>query len=110
MVFAINHILALRAFALHSPDGPVEKTIHTYAFRPQQQFPHTSGKNAADSALIIDAMDPLHSRTIGRFCIVSTDIDFTRLAIRVREEGFFIMGIGKPETPEIPFPNAGARG
>ena len=77
-----------------------KKTLHTYAFRPQQQFPHTSGKNATDSALIIDAMDLLHSDTISGFCIVSTDSDFTRLAIRTREEGLFVMGIGRPETPE----------
>ena len=77
-----------------------KKTLHAYAFRPQQQFPHTSGKNATDSALIIDAMDLLHSRTISGFCIVSTDSDFTRLAIRIREEGLFVMGIGRPETPE----------
>ena len=77
-----------------------KKLLHTYAFRPQQQFPHTSGKNATDSALIIDAMDLLHSDTISGFCIVSTDSDFTRLAIRIREEGLFVMGIGRPETPE----------
>ena len=77
-----------------------KKLLHTYAFRPQQQFPHTSGKNATDSALIIDAMDLLHSNTISGFCIVSTDSDFTRLAIRIREEGLFVMGIGRPETPE----------
>ena len=57
-------------------------------------------KNATDSALIIDAMDLLHSRTISGFCIISTDSDFTRLAIRIREEGLFVMGIGRPETPE----------
>ena len=77
-----------------------KKVLHAYAFRPQQQFPHASGKNATDSALIIDAMDLLHSRTINGFCIVSTDSDFTRLAIRIREEGLFVMGIGRPETPQ----------
>ena len=77
-----------------------KKILHAYAVRPQQQFPHTSGKNATDSALIIDAMDLLHSDTVSGFCIVSTDSDFTRLAIRIREEGLFVMGIGRPETPE----------
>ena len=77
-----------------------KKTLHAYAIRPQQQFPHTSHKNATDSALIIDAMDLLHSDAINGFCIVSTDSDFTRLAIRIREGGLFVMGIGRPETPE----------
>ena len=77
-----------------------KKTLHAYAVRPQQQFPHTAGKNATDSALIIDAMDLLHSGAVGGFCIVSTDSDFTRLAIRIREQGLFVMGIGRPETPE----------
>ena len=82
-----------------------KKTLQAYALHPQQQFPHTSGKNATDSALIIDAMDLLHSGTIGGFCIVSSDSDFTRLATRIREQGLFVMGIGKPETPK-PFVNA----
>ena len=73
-----------------------KKTLQTHALHPQQQFRHTSGKNATDSALIIDAMDLLHSGTIGGFCIVSSDSDFTRLATRIREQGLFVMGIGKP--------------
>ena len=77
-----------------------KKTLQTHALHPQQQFPHTSGKNATDSALIIDAMDLLHSGTIGGFCIVSSDSDFTRLATRIREQGLFVMGIGKPGTPK----------
>ena len=82
-----------------------KKTLQVYALHPQQQFRHTTGKNATDSALIIDAMDLLHSGTIGGFCIVSSDSDFTRLATRIREQGLFVMGIGKPETPK-PFVNA----
>ena len=82
-----------------------KKTLQAHALHPQQQFPHTFGKNATDSALIIDAMDLLHSGTIGGFCIVSSDSDFTRLATRIREQGLFVMGIGKPETPK-PFVNA----
>ena len=82
-----------------------KKTLQAYALHPQQQFPHTSGKNATDGALIIHAMDLLHSGTIGGFCIVSSDSDFTRLATRIREQGLFVMGIGKPETPK-PFVNA----
>ena len=70
------------------------------AFQPQQQFAYTAGKNATDSALIIDAMDLLYSGVVGGFCIVSSDSDFTRLATRIREQGLFVMGIGKPETPK----------
>ena len=79
--------------------GGWKKTLQSHALHPQQQFRNTSGKNATDSALIIDAMDLLHSGTIGGFCIVSSDADFTRLATRIREQGLFVMGIGKPETP-----------
>lgn len=77
-----------------------KETIHAHAIRPQQQFPHTCRKNATDSALIIDALDLLHRGTVRGFCIVSTDSDFTSLAIRIREEGLFVMGIGRPETPK----------
>ena len=82
-----------------------KKTLQTHALHPQQQFRHATGKNATDSALIIDAMDLLHSGTIGGFCIVSSDSDFTRLATRIREQGLFVMGIGRPESPK-PFVNA----
>ena len=77
-----------------------KKTLQAHALHPQQQFRNTAGKNATDSAMIIDAMDLLHSGTIGGFCIVSSDSDFTRLAMRIREQGLFVMGIGKPETPK----------
>ena len=69
------------------------------AIQPLQQFQYTTGKNATDSALIIDAMDLLHSGVVGGFCVVSSDSDFTRLATRIREQGLFVMGIGRPETP-----------
>lgn len=82
-----------------------KKTLQAFALHPQQQFRNTTGKNATDSALIIDAMDLLHSGTIGGFCIVSSDGDFTRLATRMREQGLFVMGIGRPDTPK-PFVNA----
>ena len=75
------------------------------AFQPQQQFRYTTGKNATDSALIIDAMDLPHSGRIDGFCIVSSDSDFTRLATRIREHGPFVMGIGEPKTPRA-FVNA----
>ena len=79
--------------------------LQGYAFQPLQQFRYTTGKNATDSALIIDAMDLLHSGRIDGFCIVSSDSDFTRLATRIREHGLFVMGIGEPKTPKA-FVNA----
>ena len=79
--------------------------LQGHAFQPQQQFRYTTGKNATDSALIIDAMDLLHSGRIDGFCIVSSDSDFTRLATRIREHGLFVMGIGEPKTPKA-FVNA----
>ena len=75
------------------------------AVQPIQQFRYTTGKNATDSALIIDAMDLLHSGRVEGFCIVSSDSDFTRLATRIREQGMFVMGVGKSQTPK-PFVNA----
>ncbi|MGB9907834.1 MAG: NYN domain-containing protein, partial [Candidatus Saccharicenans sp.] len=76
-----------------------KKALHENAIQPVQQFRYTVGKNATDSALIIDAMDILHSRLVDGFCIVSSDSDYTRLATRIREAGFFVMGIGKRSTP-----------
>ena len=75
-------------------------SLHSYAVQPMQQFRYTVRKNATDSALIIDAMDLLHGGTVGGFCIVSSDSDYTRLATRIREQGLFIMGIGRSDTPE----------
>jgi hypothetical protein len=70
-----------------------------------QQFANTKGKNATDSALIIDAMDLLYTRRFQGFCIVSSDSDFTRLASRIREEGVTVYGFGERKTPEA-FRNA----
>ncbi|MCK4718336.1 MAG: NYN domain-containing protein [Thermoplasmata archaeon] len=75
-------------------------TIHIHATQPIQQFRYTVGKNATDSALIIDAMDILHSGVADGFCIVSSDSDYTRLATRIREEGVYVMGIGEKKTPK----------
>ena len=77
-----------------------KESLHAHAVQPQQQFRYTKGKNSTDSALIIDAMDLLHSDTVGGFCIVSSDSDYTRLATRIREHGLFVMGIGQAHTPE----------
>jgi len=77
-----------------------KKVLHENAIQPVQQFRYTVGKNATDSALIIDAMDILHGRLVDGFCIVSSDSDYTRLATRIREAGYFVMGIGKRSTPK----------
>lgn len=71
-----------------------------HAIQPIQQFRNTIGKNATDSALIIDAMDLLHQGVANSFCLVSSDSDFTRLATRIRESGSFVIGIGKQMTPQ----------
>lgn len=71
-----------------------------FAILPQQQFAYTTGKNASDIALVIDAMDLLHSGRFDGFCLVSSDSDFTRLAARIREEGADVFGFGEQKTPE----------
>ena len=75
------------------------------AITPVQQYSYTTGKNATDSAMIIDAMDILYSHNIDGFCIVSSDSDFTRLAIRLRESGMHVIGMGEKKTPK-PFSTA----
>lgn len=70
------------------------------AITPIQQYGYTQGKNATDSAMIIDAMDILYSEKVNGFCIVSSDSDFTRLATRLREAGMKVYGIGEKKTPE----------
>lgn len=72
----------------------------THAITPIQQYSYTQGKNSTDSALIIDAMDILHSDRVDGFCIVSSDSDFTRLATRLRESGKLVIGIGEKKTPK----------
>ncbi|MBK8361356.1 MAG: NYN domain-containing protein [Comamonadaceae bacterium] len=74
--------------------------LHKMAIQPVQQFSYTSGKNATDSALIIDAMDVLHTGRVDGFCLVSSDSDFTRLATRIREAGLVVYGFGERKTPE----------
>jgi uncharacterized LabA/DUF88 family protein len=80
-------------------------TLQSYAIQPIQQFRYTIGKNATDSAMIIDAMDTLYEKSVDGFCLVSSDSDYTRLATRIREKGIFVMGIGKKNTPRA-FVNA----
>lgn len=77
-----------------------KEILPKYAIQPIQQFANTKGKNSTDSALIIDAMDLLHATPIDGFCIISSDSDFTRLAIRLRESGKLVYGFGEKKTPE----------
>ena len=70
------------------------------AITPVQQYSYTTGKNATDSAMIIDAMDILHLNQVDGFCLVSSDSDFTRLATRLREAGKFVIGMGEKKTPK----------
>lgn len=70
------------------------------AVTPIQQYGYTQGKNATDSAMIIDAMDILYSGKVNGFCLVSSDSDFTRLATRLREAGMNVIGIGEKKTPD----------
>ena len=70
-----------------------------YSISPIQQYSYTTGKNATDAALIIDAMDILYSKNVDGFCIVSSDSDFTKLAARLREAGMYVIGMGEKKTP-----------
>ena len=85
--------------------GSWKNTLLEHSIQPIQQFRYTVGKNATDSAMIIDAMDLLHSRRFAGFCLVSSDSDFTRLAARIREEGLLVYGFGERKTPK-PFVSA----
>lgn len=76
-----------------------KRQLSTHAIQPIQQFRNTVGKNATDSAMIIDAMDILYGGAVDGFVIVSSDSDYTRLALRVRESGRMVIGIGRDHTP-----------
>ncbi len=82
-----------------------KSTLLDNAITPIQQFAYTTGKNATDSAMIIDAMDLLYTGNVEGFCIVSSDSDFTKLAVRLREEGKLVIGMGEQKTP-TPFVKA----
>lgn len=82
-----------------------KKVLQKFAIKPVQQFAYTSGKNATDSTLIIDAMDLLYTRKFDGFCLITSDSDFTGLAMRLREEGLTVLGFGEQKTPEA-FRNA----
>lgn len=77
-----------------------KKVLLTFAIQPIQQFRYTTGKNATDNAMIIDAMDLLYAARFDGFCIISSDSDFTRLASRMREAGVTVYGFGERKTPD----------
>lgn len=85
-----------------------EAALHLHAIRPMQQFDLSKGKNAADMALVIDAMDLLHTRRLDGFAIVSSDADFTPLVMHLRDQGVKVYGFGEKKSPE-PFFNACSR-
>jgi hypothetical protein len=82
-----------------------KKVLQKYAIKPIQKFAYTTGKNATDSTMIIDAMDLLYTRKFDGFCLVTSDSDFTGLAMRLREKGLTVFGFGEQKTPEA-FRNA----
>lgn len=82
-----------------------KQVLNKHAIKPVQQFAYTTDKNATDSTLIIDAMDLLYAKRFDGFCLVSSDSDFTGLALRIREEGLTVLGFGEQKTPEA-FRNA----
>ena len=82
-----------------------EAVLHEYAIRPIQQFAYSSGKNASDMAMVVDAMDLLYARNLDGFAIVSSDADFTPLVMRLLTDGVKVYGFGEQKTPK-PFVNA----
>ena len=84
--------------------GWIER-LHPHAIRPMQQFAYTKGKNATDSAMIIDAMDLLYSESVDAFALMTSDSDFTPLVLRILESGFPVYGFGEKKTPR-PFVDA----
>lgn len=82
-----------------------EAALHPYAIRPMQQFAYSTGKNASDMGMVIDAMDLLQSGSVDAFALVSSDADFTPLVMRILADGLKVYGFGERKTPE-PFVNA----
>lgn len=81
------------------PNGWNEDILLEYSIQPVQQFDYTKGKNATDMAMVIDAMDILYSKNVNVFCIVTSDSDFTKLAMRLRESQAYVIGMGESKTP-----------
>ena len=102
-----GHVVTKRAYGDWSSDylKNWKTTLNELAINPIQQFSYTSGKNATDASMIIDAMDLLYSNKYDAFALVSSDSDFTKLASRIREEEIFVFGIGEHKTP-LSFRNA----
>lgn len=98
--YGTSHVKRIYGDWTSSQLGKWKDKLNKFAIQPIQQFRYTVGKNATDSALIIDAMDLLYTRNFDGFCIVSSDSDFTRLASRIRESGLVVYGLGEKKTPE----------
>lgn len=81
-------------------NGWSEGILLEHSIMPVQQFSYTTGKNATDMAMVIDAMDILYKNKVQGFCLVTSDSDFTRLAMRLREENMFVLGMGESKTPQ----------
>ncbi|MGY1773425.1 NYN domain-containing protein [Blastococcus sp. SYSU D00813] len=88
--------------------GPWTAALHPHAIRPVQQFPYSTGKNAVDMAVVVDAMDLLHARSVDAFALVSSDADFTPLVLRLVGDGAPVYGFGEAKTP-TPFARACTR-
>ena len=104
---AHGHVITKRAYGDWSSDylKNWKNPLNELAIQPVQQFAYTTGKNATDASMIIDAMDLLYSKKYDAFAVVSSDSDFTRLASRIREEQLFVFGVGEQKTP-LSFRNA----
>ena len=97
--YGTSHVKRIYGDWTNTQLGKWKDKLNKFAIQPIQQFGYTKGKNATDSALIIDAMDLLYTQNFDGFCIVSSDSDFTRLASRIRESGLVVYGFGERKTP-----------
>ncbi|MBC7972422.1 MAG: NYN domain-containing protein [Verrucomicrobia bacterium] len=97
--YGTSHVKRIYGDWTNTQLGKWKDKLNKFAIQPMQQFRYTTGKNATDSALIIDAMDLLYTQNFDGFCIVSSDSDFTRLASRIRESGLVVYGFGEKKTP-----------
>ncbi|PSB31229.1 Maebl [Stenomitos frigidus ULC18] len=97
--YGTSHVKRIYGDWTNTQLGKWKDKLNKFAIQPMQQFRYTTGKNATDSALIIDAMDLLYTHNFDGFCIVSSDSDFTRLASRIRESGLVVYGFGEKKTP-----------
>jgi len=94
-----------RAYGNWKLNSGWEEKLHPFAIQPVQQFPYTKGKNATDLAIAIDAMELLYTESVDAFALVTSDCDFTPLAMKIRTKGRKVFGFGENKTPE-PFQNA----